>query len=106
MIQFVMGMLAVILVIKLLKRIIKAPRPRMFKGSTFGMPSTRAGISFFVVVYLMLLNKSISINTMMILFVLSLIPCALKYIMEEHSLMQLLVGGVIGSMVAYFIHKI
>ena len=48
------GILIVQVIIKILKRIFKQPRPKGNKKKTFGMPSSRSAMVFYFVMYLIL----------------------------------------------------
>ena len=103
--NLIIGLVVIIIIVKCLKRIIREPRPIMRKDSTFGMPSTRAASIFFMVVYLILVNK-LSRTTYMIFIFAILFCCGLKYCLKEHSIDQLGAGAILGTIVAYSIHFI
>ena len=93
-------MVLIILFVKCLKKIIRAPRPQMFANSTFGMPSTRAASIFYMVTFLILVNR-LSEKTIFFLIMGAIFCCSLKYFLKEHSITQLFVGAVIGIIIAY-----
>lgn len=103
--KFAVGLGAMFLLVKILKRYFKMPRPMMRKGSTFGMPSTRAATIFFIVALLILCNK-VSTTTILMLVAMALIACSIKYIMKEHSLNQLFVGAILGTVVAWLLYRV
>jgi len=103
--KFAIGLGAMFLLVKISKNYFKMPRPIMWKDSTFGMPSTRATTIFFIVVFLILCNK-ISTTTILMLVTMALIACSIKYIMKEHSLNQLFVGAILGTVVAWLLYRV
>ena len=103
--KFVLGITLNIIVVKILKRFIRMPRPIMRKNSTFGMPSTRAATLTFIIVYLILVNKP-SKKTIIMMVCAVLFLCSLKYIMKEHSLIQLAMGSLVGLTIGYLIYLI
>ena len=98
--KLVGGIVFIIILVKCFKKIIREPRPYMPRGSTFGMPSTRAATLFFIVVFLILVNK-LSNQTIVYLLLAALFACSLKYFMQEHSFSQLFFGALIGIGLAY-----
>ena len=93
------GLLIVIIAVKILKNAIRQPRPQMFKGSTWGMPSSRAACLFFIFTYLILINN-LSETTQHVLIGCALLGCLLKYMSKEHSFLQLSAGAVFGILMA------
>mgnify|MGYP001442625123 CR=1 FL=1 len=83
---------------KILKKIIKHDRP--VKSKTYGMPSSRSTIISFIVFYLILTNK-FKLSTKFIIIIIGLISLSMKYIIKEHSIYQLIVGGLLGTTIAY-----
>ena len=102
---FAIGLGSIFLLVKILKRYFKIPRPIMHKGSTFGMPSTRASTIFFIVTFFMLCN-TMSVTTILMLVAVALIACSIKYIMKEHSLYQLFVGAILGITLACLLYRV
>ena len=103
---FIIGLLFIIFIVKVIKRILKIPRPVMNKLSTYGMPSTRAASLFFIIVYIYLTNRELNKNTIFILILCVIIACGLKFILKEHSFIQLLAGGLLGVLIASITYKI
>ena len=103
---FIFGLLFIIFIVKVIKRILKIPRPVMNKLSTYGMPSTRAASLFFIIVYIYLTNRELNKNTIFILILCVIIACGLKFILKEHSFIQLLAGGLLGVLIASITYKI
>jgi len=95
---FLSGILFAQLVSKIFKRIIKQTRP--IKSKTYGMPSSRATIISFIVFFLIFTNK-FSKKTKIIMIAIGVISLSMKYIIQEHSLSQLLVGVILGMILAY-----
>lgn len=83
---------------KTLKKIIKQHRP--IKSKTYGMPSSRSTVVSFIVFYLILTNK-FKLSTKFIIIILGLLSLSMKYIIKEHSIYQLIVGGLLGTTIAY-----
>lgn len=100
--KFIIGLGIVIILVKILKKFFKAPRPNMIDGSTYGLPSTRAASLFYIVIFLILNNK-LSKKTIIMMFVTIIVCCLIKYYMKEHSIKQLTVGSIIGGSLAYLL---
>jgi len=103
--KFVGGLVFIIVLVKVLKKLIRAPRPYMGKDSTFGMPSTRAASLFYIVTFLILVNN-ISQKTIIFLVAAAVLCCVIKYVMQEHSLRQLIAGAIMGVAIAYLINSV
>ena len=84
--------------VKILKEIIKQNRP--IKSKTYGMPSSRSTVISFIVFYLIFVNK-FKLSTKFIIIILVLLSLSIKYIIKEHSIYQLIVGGILGIIIAY-----
>jgi len=100
--KLVFGLVIIIFLVKILKRLLRIPRPIIKAQSTFGMPSTRAASLFFIAVYLMLTNK-LSKTTKILLIVAVILSCSMKYFLKEHSIEQLVAGAILGIGLAYII---
>jgi len=97
------GILLTIILIKFLKNYFKISRPdKTLKG--YGFPSTRGGVLFFIISYLIFNNK-LSTKTKLLLFVIGIFLCFLKYYFNEHSIQQLLIGALIGIFISFIISK-
>ena len=103
--KFGVGLIFVIILVKILKNTIKQPRPVMLKGSTWGMPSSRAACLFFTFTFLILMG-GLSQTMKYILLGYALLGCAFKYVGNEHSLIQLTVGALVGMGMAKCIEKL
>lgn len=103
--KFILGITLNIIIVKILKRFLRMPRPIMRKNSTFGMPSTRAATLTFIIVYLILVNKP-SKKTIIMMICAVLFLCSLKYFMKEHSIIQLSIGSLVGLILGYIVYKI
>ena len=95
---FISGILFSQILAKILKKIIKQRRP--IKSKTYGMPSSRSTIISFIVFYLILINK-FKLSTKFIIIILGILSLSMKYVIKEHSIYQLIVGGVLGTTIAY-----
>eukprot|EP01039_Chlorochromonas_danica_P002508 gene2508-2746_t len=88
---------------KLLKRIIKEPRPRQSRKSSYGMPSTHtlAAVYFCCVLYGKLDTIVGNEHLRIIVYVLStlytIIACGWRVTGHLHTQSQVLVGGLIGA---------
>lgn len=102
--KFILGLGFVMILVKILKKFFKAPRPNMTDGSTYGLPSTRAASLFYIVIFLILNNK-LSKKTIITLFVTIIVCCLIKYYMKEHSIKQLTIGALLGTSIAYLLSK-
>ena len=102
--KFILGLAFVIILVKILKRFFKESRPNMTRSSTYGLPSTRAA-SLFYIGFFLILNNNVSIRTTVVVFTTIIFSCSIKYFMKEHSIKQLTVGSIIGSLIAYFLTK-
>ena len=103
--KFIIGIAINIIIVKILKRLIRMPRPKMGNNLTFGMPSTRAATLSFIIIYLILLNKP-SQKTIILMILIVLLLCSIKYFMKEHSILQLLCGSLVGLIVGFIFYKI
>ena len=101
-IKFIGGITSSFILVKILKNILKEPRPIV--GKTYGMPSSRSTIMAFIVVFL-LLNYKFKVETKYIIIILGLISIYLKYYFKEHSLKQLIAGLILGIIIAYIVTK-
>ena len=82
---------------KILKKIIKQSRP--IKSKTYGMPSSRSTIISFIIFYLIFVNK-FTTTTKFIIILIGLVSLSMKFIIKEHSLIQLFSGIVLGFIIA------
>lgn len=98
-IVLISGILFSQIFVKILKEIIKQNRP--IKSKTYGMPSSRSTVISFIVFYLIFVNK-FKLSTKFIIIILVLLSLSIKYIIKEHSIYQLIVGGLLGTTIAYF----
>lgn len=103
------GIIIIQLLVKIIKKIVRQPRPKNPLGNklkTFGMPSSRSAIVFFVITYLILSLKNKTISKIAILLSVGFLSAFIKFIMKEHSFLQLLVGTLIGISSGFIIKKI
>ena len=99
--KFGYGILLTIVFIKFLKNYFKIYRPnKTLKG--YGFPSTRGGVIFFIISYL-LYNNKLTKRTKLLLFLIGLFVCFLKYYLNEHTIIQLIVGALIGICISYLL---
>ena len=101
-IKFIGGITVSFILVKILKNILKEPRPIL--GKTYGMPSSRSTIMAFILFFL-LINYEFKTSTKIILVILTLLCLSIKYYLKQHSINQLLVGFILGIIIAYIINK-
>lgn len=104
--SFIVGFIAVQIVIKLLKKIIKQKRPVGAKSTDYGMPSRRAGMTFFIISFLLLCINNISMLSLIISTIFMAGNLGLKFIHNEHSILQLFVGSIIGAFFGYIFYNL
>ena len=97
--RFIFGLIFVLVIVKILKRIIKQKRPKQERYLDYGMPSSRAAFVSFIATYLILITKNLSDISKLLLIFFVFISCYMKYYLEEHSMSQLLVGCLIGYII-------
>ena len=98
-----LGLIFLQILVKFLKKLFKESRP--IKSNTYGLPSTKAATLVFIATYLILTNK-LKDSTVILLLVALLLPLFMKYYSKEHSIKQLIMGGLAGLVVAYIIVKL
>ena len=86
--------------VKLLKNLIKQNRP--IKTNTFGMPSSKSTIITFMLIYLISIHNY-NRQTILILIIISIMIIFIKHLYKEHTLLQLIIGGIIGLIFAKII---
>ncbi len=100
----------------LLKGIIKEPRPSTNKEiiaimdqagkyipfDNYGMPSGHAQMAFFSVAYLYMVTKNVKV--LLLSSAIAIITILQRVYTGRHSVLQILVGGVIGSIVGYLFY--
>lgn len=97
------GILIVQLLVKIIKKIVRQPRPNGSTLKTYGMPSSRTAIVFFVITYLILSLKNKTVSKITILLSVGLLSAFVKWIMKEHSFVQLFVGTFIGILIGFIL---
>lgn len=98
---FIVGLICIQILVTQLKKILRQKRPTGSKSASYGMPSKRAGRAFYIVTFLLLLNRSPTLLTKVIYIVYILGDCGFRYIDNEHSVIQLLAGGILGILFGY-----
>ena len=99
---FSSGLISLQIIIKILKKFIKQPRPSNHL-TTYGMPSTRSSVFFYIITLFLLLIKKPQFITIFILISIALISSEIKYVMKEHTFFQLTIGGMIGVIWAFVV---
>ena len=97
----IIGIFIIITLVKILKKTFKISRP--IKSNTYGMPSTRSAVLSFISTYLFLKTHNINDKTTILLILIPLLLCYIKYYTKEHNVLQLVVGSIIGIIVAKII---
>jgi len=93
-----MGSIAMQTVVKVLKKLIRQRRPAGNSNTnTYGMPSTRAAMMFFIAVYWIFRLKTLEKRTAILLIIAAFISCCIKFVMIEHTIIQLIAGAVLGT---------
>jgi membrane-associated phospholipid phosphatase len=67
----------------------------------FGMPSGHAQSAFFSTIYIYLALKDVNIT--LIYFALSILICVQRVYSNYHSVSQVLIGSIVGILLAYFV---
>jgi len=115
---YVVGFLLNIVVNNILKQIIKQPRPKgdldIFDPSKkhnyshnpvqiYGMPSGHSQMVLFSTTYIYLVLKNIPLTLFYVLLTLNTIFQRIRY--KNHTVMQVIVGSLVGALVAYVAYK-
>lgn len=98
---FIVGLICIQITVSQLKKLIRQKRPTAAKSASYGMPSKRAGRVFYIVTFLLLLTGAPTGLTVLICLIYILGDCVFKYIDNEHSVIQLLAGGILGILFGY-----
>ena len=118
---FVVGVFFNFIVNMILKGVIKQPRPEfntkafnialhtnsmryIFGYDIYGMPSGHAQTSFFITTFLYLVTRNSWIAFSFLL--LSFIVMCQRVVYNEHTILQVLVGAIIGILFGFFIYHI
>ena len=72
----------------------------------YGMPSRRAGMTLFIVSFLLLCINNISMSSLIISTIFIAGNLGLKIIHHEHSIPQLFVGSIIGAFFGYIFYNL
>ena len=99
-IVFFSSILFLNILIKLLKNLVKQSRP--IRTNTYGMPSSKSAITCFIFVYLISIHNY-NKQTIVILIIISIMILFIKHLYKEHTLLQLIVGAIIGFIFAKII---
>ena len=102
-IKFFFGILFIQIIVKIFKKIIKQSRP--IASKTYGMPSSRSAVMTFIVLYLILTNK-FTMKTKLLISLFVLCSLTMKFVIKEHSLLQLFCGSIIGIILAIIFSNI
>ena len=94
--EFMSGILASVVSSMALKDIIKEPRP--VPSDSYGMPSTRATVVTFIVMYL-LKNKQLTKRERGLIIAIGGALIYMKYHSRKHSITQLIAGGALGALI-------
>jgi acid phosphatase family membrane protein YuiD len=100
---FYIGIISLQYIVKFLKNIIKEDRP--IKKNTYGMPSTKSATLFFIIGFLILKYKYEN-YTILKLFFLAFVGVLYKLYFKEHSIKQIIAGGLLGLLYSYIIYNL
>ena len=115
---YVVGFIFNIVVNNILKQIIKQPRPKgdldIFDPSkkhsyshnpvqVYGMPSGHSQMVLFSTTYIYLVLKNIPLTLLYVLLTLNTIVQRIRY--KNHTVMQVIVGSLVGALVACIAYK-
>jgi membrane-associated phospholipid phosphatase len=115
---YVVGFILNIVVNNILKQIIKQPRPKgdldIFDPSkkhnyshnpiqVYGMPSGHSQMVLFSTTYIYLVFKNIPLTLFYLLLTLNTIVQRVRY--RNHTIMQVIVGSLVGALVAYIVYQ-
>jgi membrane-associated phospholipid phosphatase len=99
---YILGFVINTLLNVVLKQIIKQPRPDMtierFKFETFGMPSGHSQSVAFSTVFTYLSTQTQFIYLYVLISIITMVQ---RLVYNHHTFLQVLVGGLVGSMFAY-----
>lgn len=99
---FYIGIISLQYIVKFLKNIIKEDRP--IKKNTYGMPSTKSATLFFIIGFLVL-NYNFKTDTILKLFLLAFVGVLYKLYFKEHSIKQIIAGGLLGLLYSYIVYN-
>ncbi len=100
-INLTLGILLLKIITKCMKKILKKNRPNGLKG---GMPSFMGALTLYISTYLYLNSNNLSIESLLSIIIFIIGSLSIKYYMKEHTLSQLIVGGIIGILFAKIIN--
>ena len=98
-----LGIISLQFIVKCLKVFIKEERP--IKSNTYGMPSSKSATLCFIASYI-LMNHTLKQSTQWIVIISLLLGIYIKYHINEHTLKQLIAGGILGCVYAYILNKL
>ena len=101
-VKFMSGIFASFVAAKLLKNIIKAPRP--VPGKTYGMPSSRSTVIVFMLWYLLQENR-LANREKALISAMGAVLIYMKYHYREHSPLQLAAGAGLGTSIYFYLYK-
>jgi dolichyldiphosphatase len=118
---FIVGIFLSFIVNMILKGIIKQPRPefntkavnialhtntiRYILGyDIYGMPSGHAQTSFFITTFIYLVTRNLWVAFVFLL--LSLIVMCQRVVYNEHTILQVFVGAIVGILFGFFVYHI
>jgi acid phosphatase family membrane protein YuiD len=98
------GLIFLQYLVKILKNILKIDRP--IKSNTYGMPSTKSATLSYILIFLILQNKTMKFTIKIKLIFLTFIGLLYKLYYNEHSVIQILSGLIIGIIYGYIVYYI
>ena len=105
-IEIISGILFITILNKFLKKIIKQRRPMGSLLKDYGMPSFKAALVSFIAIYLYINTVNINRITKILIILFIIINCLIKYYNNDHTLFQLFIGILYGSLIAYIISNL
>ena len=111
---YIIGSILNLAINNILKEIIKQPRPdediqifnaskmlnKRFGPDKYGMPSGHTQTVFFSLVFFYMITRSI--NWLIIMLFIAVCTISQRLIYRKHTIIQIIVGGIIGSVYGYF----
>ena len=100
---FIVGIFVIQISARTLKLFIKQKRPWPVGeySKTYGMPSGRASVMFYIITYIILSLQNKTFIHIIIILLVGFGSLAMKYISKEHNVQQLFAGMVLGSTVGF-----
>lgn len=102
-IAIILGVIIVYIITMLLKKLIKQPRP-LGENGNYGMPSSTLSIITFIIFYVCIVSDDMWLWLAGIITILAF--AYYKYNLKHHTVLQLIVGSMLGLTCALILHII